>query len=255
MKKILLSTVALAALSASAMANETQYFVGGFGGFGHHTTKMENSYSFHSPQLTHKDNRFDVKFTPRGSASANAFMGTLFWGWQRMLTEKWVAGTAISVGYDTANVHTGDFNPNNLTLTAVGSNATISGTVKQTYKPQWNVGFNYFVGTAIAENVMSFFGLGGEFNFARVQHKGELTYTAPGAAAVKDTYSNSKHAIIFSVTPFVGLGYAVNEKWTALAQVGYKFGLLTSMKTGGLHFEFKKKPQTFIAQVGLSYAY
>lgn len=253
MKKILLSTVALAALSTSAMANETLYFVGGFGGLGHHTTKMVGAYSFHTHQLTHKDKRYDIAFVPKNSSSANAFTGSLFWGWQHMLTEKWVAGTAISVGYDTANVHTGDFNVAN--VVNIGGADRLDGTLKQTYKPQWSVGFNYYVGTTIAGNVMSYFGLGGEFNFARVHHKGDLKVTPQGGAATTETYNNSKHAIIFSVTPFVGLGYAINEKWTTLAQVGYKFGLLTSMKTGGLNFEFKKKPQAFIAQIGLSYAY
>jgi|GEM_PF-5783890 len=115
-----------------------------------------------------------------------------------------------------------------------------AGTVRATYKPRFDFTLIGRFGRVVSDKLVAFIGLGLGYDLDKV------------------TTANSSYNVkSFSVTPEVGVRFAVNDKISLTATTGYKFVTSVSPKTKATAsdgtFTFSSKFSSFVAKVGLSY--
>jgi len=114
-----------------------------------------------------------------------------------------------------------------------------AGNVQATYKPRFDFTLIGRFGRVVSDKVAAFIGLGLGYDLDKV------------------TTTNSSYNVkSFSVTPELGMRFAVNDKISLTATAGYKFVTSVSPKTKANSdgtFTFSSKFSSFVAKVGLSY--
>lgn len=253
MKKILMISTAIAALSTGAMANSDGglWYVAGMAGWAQNSAQAETNDPSSAATGRFLGKQFGgthaFKNTSRNS-SVNTYVRI---GHQRAISDTWVLATGISAGYNAGKVNLGTFSFDG----AAVDGDTLTGAVKIDYHPNISVGTGIYLGRMIGEHLGAYAGLSAEVDFAKLKTHGTVSHTVAGAGAVSKDFTENSHAYVFSMTPIFGLAWMLSDKWTTVFEMGYKYGLFAQAHTKSLKWKFKKVPQSFTASVGVSYAF
>lgn len=240
MKKYLLATAAVAALSTGVSADAMKgFYVGAHAGASFANTGKIKDVASGVVVSGATVGGANVAGTNKNSTG---FTGNVFVGHGATFGKAHFAGE-LTFGYDTSSVQVGTFETTTTAAAAALNAATGASTVANTkykisYRPQFGIGLGVRTGMYLTQGVMGFVRLGVDYNFAK---------TEIDLAGKKEKDSIK----VWSVTPGLGvMGHFNNDKMSWTVGVDYKIAInMTKTNNAG----YAKKPRALMLKAGVVY--
>lgn len=239
MKKYLLATAAVVALSTGVSADAMKgFYVGAHAG-----ASFANTGKLKDATGTLDISGGSIAGTIAGAnKNSSGFTGNVFVGHGATFGKAHFSGE-LTFGYDTSSVQVGATTLNSTSAattlnTAIGSQAVAGTAYKMSYRPEFAVGLGVRTGMYLTHGIMGFVRLGVDYNFGK---------TETDFAGTK--YNDSVK--VWSVTPGLGvMGHFNNDKMSWIAGVDYKIAFnITKDNNNG----YCKKPRALMLKAGVAY--
>lgn len=237
------AVAATALLAASAGADDKSWYVSMNLGYASNTAKLESG----NTNATEVLGDFKVTHTLKDKKDS-ALAGALTVGSSWDLGHDWGMGFNMHLGYNDGKVKLSE---TTVQHTPWDTTSAQKGTV--TFKPGLNLGAGVFFGRHMADRLSAYMGLSGELSLAHVHFKHTATFEN-GADTEIFTRNDKESVLLVNAVPHLGLTYAINEKWHAVLDLGYKFPLWGSYYSADKNLRFKKRPEAFVASLGFAYS-
>lgn len=220
MKKVVLGTALLVAVSSASMAKFDGAYV-----------QAEAAYAWANTTLKDADDGQKTKF------NLNGFGGLATVGYGENCGSVYLAG----------EVYGGAFGGNK-TRTERGTTNT-GAAVTSTFKirRQWNAGIAGRIGGHIDNNILAYFRLG--VDYARYQLTGNLTVAGTTVDSAK------KSAAVWSLVPGIGADMKISHNVYATIAADYSFAFNAPMPKAFSGIKYDKKPQSITLRLGVGYQF